>query len=297
MNNLTKISIISTPEAAVKKLKKSSVSLYSCKTDGAKFIFGVKDEDVKKVFAIFSKPCYNVRIEYKSRRVRFTTKLINRIGLIVGAVLFACIAAYSNLLVLKISVTGSGSYLSPEVRRIVYDMGMKEFSFCRNFDYPAATGKILSLPQVTFCNIQKRGAILQIDVEVDEEHFGSTLNGSLKSDVSGTVLKIVAICGTAEAEKGGAVKEGDTLIGAYSLDEEGNKTPCLAVGFAEIECKGRGEYIAKEESDENLKAALSSINLLADNILSRAHTVETCEEGVKYIIDFTYLRKLSINLT
>ncbi len=295
MTDTTKIAVTSTAEAALKKLKKAEIAIYGCKKDGTRFIFSVKDKDVKKVFAIFAKPCYNISVQVQSRRNRLLTRLLNRAGLIAGGFLFAAIAIISNSFVFKITVSGSGSYLSPEVKRIIYESGAKEFSFYSGFDAPVATGKILALPQVTFCNIQKRGSILYVDVQVDEEHHGSVLRSPLLSNADGIVKNIVAICGTAEVSAGDKVQNGDTLISAYTVAGE-TRTPSIAVGYAEIECAGRAEYFAQAESDEALKQAYSSVILESDEIINRSHTVNQVEDGVVYVIDFTYLRKLSINM-
>ncbi len=295
MTDVTRISVTASVELALKRLKKAEIGVYDCKKDGARFIFSVKDKHVKKVFAIFAKPCYNIAVVGKSGRTRLFARALNRAGLIVGAAAFAAIAAISNSFVFKISVGGSGSYLSPEVKRIVYEAGAKEFSLCTNFDIPVATGKILALPRVTFCNIEKRGSIIHVDVQVNEEHNAAIDSSPLVCDVNGTVRTIVAICGTATVAEGNKVKAGDTLIAPYTLAGE-TQTKSLAAGYAEIECRGRKEYFADAETDENLKAAYASILLDAAEILTRSHTVKETDGGVVYVIDFTYLHKLSINI-
>ncbi len=299
MTKYTQISVVCTAEAALKKLKKAGIGVYNCKKSGANFLFCVKDKDLKKVFAIFAKPCYNITVENLGRRAGFLKGLVNRIGLAVGAFIFVVAAAVSNSFVFKINVSGSGSYLSPEVRRIIYEAGAKEFSLCAKFDAPAATGKILALPNVTFCNIQRRGSILTVDVQVDEEHTGKAELTSLVSDRSGVVENIVAICGTARVKEGDRVKSGDTLISAYTIVGEGEdekRVDCLAAGYCELRCSSSFEYAAKEESDENLQSAYAQTLLYAENILSRKHTVKQADDGVIYVIEFTYLHKLSINI-
>ncbi|MDE6001280.1 MAG: sporulation protein YqfD, partial [Clostridia bacterium] len=259
------------------------------------FTFFVKDKHLKKVFAIFSNPCYNITVTKQSGRGRFLKSVINRAGLIVGALAFVAIAAFSNAFVLKIEVDGSGSYLSPEIKRIVYEFGAKEFHLFKNFDTPAATGKILALPQVTFCNIEKKGSILRVDVQVDEEHSAKAVRTPLVADADGVVKNIVAICGTAAVSLGTEVKKGDTLISAVTYAGE-QEVESIAVGYAELECRGTCEYFALQESDENMRLAYSSVQLYADEILTRSHTVKQAEGGVTYVIDFTYLHKLSINI-
>lgn len=296
MNNKAKFSIISTAESALRKLKKAGIAVFNCKKEGAFFIFEVKDKDTKKVFAIFDKPCYNITVVRKSRKNRLLTFLTLRAGLVAGAAAFiiACFAA--NSFVLKIEVSGSGSYLEPEVRKIVYDEGAKEFKPFASFNYSVATGRILALPQVTFCNIEKRGSVLIVDVQVDDEHYATVDPKPLISDCDGVVKNIVAVCGTAAVEAGASVKKGDTLIYAHTLAGE-EEINCLAAGFAEIECIGHAEYFAEEDCEESLKAAYSSVLIEQENILSRSHTVSPTEGGVIYKIDFTYMHKLSINLS
>ena len=253
--NLTEISVVSTAETALRKLKKAQIAAYACKKQGAYFIFRVKDKDIEKVFALFA-----------------------------------------NTYVLKIEVSGSGSYLESDVRRIVYDEGAKMFRPFSSLNKAVATGRILALPQVTFCNIRQRGSVLIIDVQVDEEHFGTVNAQPLVSDVNGVVRNIVAVCGTAAVSAGDTVKKGDTLIYAHMLSGEENIS-CIAAGYAEIECARTAEFFAEEESEENMKKAYASVLLENEEILSRRHSVKPCDGGVIYIIEFSYIHKISINLT
>ena len=287
--------MVSTAEGALKKLKKADIGVYNCKKSGTSFIFSVKDKDIKKAFAIFAKPCYNISVAEESRKTRFFSKAASRIGLIIGAALFVVIAFISNTFLFKITVSGSGSYLSPAVRQIIYDAGAKEFSFFSGFDAPAATGKILALPQVTFCNIEKRGGVLVVDVQVDEEHKNLAERKPLVSDRGGKVKNIVVICGTAAVSTGDTVEKGESLILPYSYTGD-VKSDCLAVGYAELECTGSVEYFAYEENDESLKAAYASVLLYSENVINRTYSVKPADGGVIYVIDFTYLQKLSINM-
>lgn len=295
-SNLTEISIVSTAETALRKLKKEKIAVYGCKKQGAYFIFCVKDKDMEKVFAIFDKPCYNISVVKDSVKRRFLSFAKLRAGLFVGAAAFVALAVFANTFVLKIEVSGSGSYLESDVRQIIYDEGAKVFRPFSSLNKAVATGRILALPQVTFCNIQRCGSVLIIDVQVDDEHFGSVEMQPLVSDVNGVVRNIVAVCGTAAVAVGDSVKKGDTLIYAHMLSGEENIN-CLAAGYAEIECSRTAEYFAEEDNEENLKKAYSSVLIEDENILSRKHTVKPCDGGVIYIIDFTYIHKISINLT
>ena len=295
MNDLTKISIVSTAEAALRKLKKAGIAVYGCKKEGANLIFSVKDKDAQKVFAIFDKPCYNVTVKKAGRIRRLLNLLSLRAGLVAGAAMFVAICFLANSYVLKIEVSGSGSYLEPEIRRIVEDEGAGTFKRFSSFNVSTATGRILALPQVTFCNIEKRGSVLIVDVQTDGEHYGVTDLKPLVADREGIVRNVVAVCGTATVSAGDKVSKSDILIDTYTLSGE-ETINCLAVGYAELECSGKTEFFAPEENDGNLKDALSSVLLETDDILSRKHTVKPTEGGVIYVIEYSYLHKVSINL-
>lgn len=296
MTDLAQISVISAAEPALKKLQKSKIPVYNCKKQGAEFIFCVKDKDIKKVFAIFAKPCYNVGVRRKSTKNRFFSGLLMRIGLVAGALVFAVSAYLSGFLVLKIEVTGSGGYLKDAVRGIIAEEGAGEWKPFSALDKPVASGRILSLPGVTFCNIQKRGSVLVVRVEAEPALGNGVVPRPLVADVSGTLRKITAICGTAAAEEGAPVKEGDVLI--YAGVQSGEKwVEGIAAGFAWIECKKTCEYFAADGSENSIREAYASLNLQAENIISKTHSLQNEEGGVRIIMEIVYLHKISINLT
>lgn len=296
MTDLTQICIISTAEVALTKLKKGEITVYNCKKEGAKFLFSVSDKDMEKVFAIFAKPCYNIEVVKKSARKRAFDFMKLRIGLFVGAAAFVALAAMSDFYMLRIEVGGSGSYLEPEVRRIILSEGAGEFKLYSAFNSARATGRILALPQVTFCNISKKGSVLKVDVQVDTEHRGSLSNASLVADRAGKVTKLVAICGTEAVKEGDTVEKGSTLIFPYTLAGE-ERVDCIAAGYAELECSATSQFFAETECDESLKEAYASLLLEDGEIIEKAHTVKPTADGVIYVLNYTYLHKISINLT
>lgn len=296
MTELTTICITSTAESALKKLQKAQIPVYNCKKRGADFIFCVKNKDIKKVFAIFAKPCYNIVIERGSLKKRLFKGLAMRAGLVAGAIIFALATYVSDYFVLKIEVNGSGSYLQSVVKEIIAEEGAGEWKPYSALDKPVATGRIMAIPEVTFCNIQKRGSVLIIDVEVDQSYAESAVRESLISDVSGTVKTIVAICGTAVVEAGQSVSRGDVLILASM--QAGDKTVAsIAVGYAEIECSRKAEYVAPDDSEKSIKEAYASLLLDGEEILSSTHSITPVDGGVRIELNVIYLHKISINLT
>ena len=144
--------------------------------------------------------------------------------------------------------------------------------------------------------MQKRGTILYIDVETEEESGSPAGYVPLKSDGDGTVESIVAICGTVQVSAGDSVSAGDTLIAAYT-EVSGQNVPCIAVGYAVILRSAAVSYTAAEESEQSLESAYAAALLYTggEEIVSRDYTVKTTAEGVIYNVDFTYRHTVSIN--
>lgn len=248
------------------------------------------------MFAIFIKPCYNIRREKKGLfpAVAFTASL--RAGLVIGVAAIIAAMVVSDAYILKIKVYGNGAYLAPEIRRIVLSEGGGEFKRFSKLNFSAATGKILSLPRVTFCNLERRGSVLAVDVRADSEEKEKISYCDLKSDCEGTVRRIVVICGTRRVSVGDKVREGDILIsGEVELNDKTISVP--PSGYCEIESSARVEYEAECESEENRQAAMSSALVDGVKILIRDCRTEKMDGKVVYTVDFTYLRTLSINLS
>lgn len=296
MNNLVAFRVTCTVETALKKLNKVNIAVYKLKKRGVYVYFSVEEEYSQKVFAIFAHRCYNVCIRRKSVKMRVKDFLVRRFGLVAGAIVFLAACIVSNSLVLKIKVTGNGSYLSPQVIAAANDCGARCGLPCSKLDKPLLTSKILALPSVTFCSVQRMGSYLVIEVRTDEEHSAITNENALVSPCDGEVYRIVVLSGTGEKAEGDGVKNGETLIGAYRLTESGERQPALAVGFAEIKRTATIVVFSEKESEQNAASALAATELYSDRVLEKSYKVSPCEGGVNYDITFTYLTTLKINM-
>lgn len=295
MKNLIRIKVVAVPSAAMAKLARAGVPVYGCAKQGAYFAFSVPDYFVKKVFAIFASPCYNICVEHASRLARLKNFVFGRVFLLAGCILFAACACISNAFVLRIQVTGSGAYLENTVKGMAYSLGLREnrpYSDCGAQLIP----RVLGLPSVTFCSVCKRGSVVYIDVQAEEESAAPAEGVPLTADVCGRLAKLVAVCGTPLVAEGDAVSPGDVLIGAYYAVND-RTIPSLAVGYAAIEAEAGLSFAADCESEQNLENAYAAVLAYTggEQILSRSHTVKKYAEGVVYQVNFTYLHTISIN--
>ena len=228
--------------------------------------------------------------------MRFAAFFKRRLGLFIGAAVFIVATVFSQNIVFKIKVTGSGSFLKPQILAAANECGVKEWSFCRSADTPMLQAKILSLPSVNFCSVQREGAYLIIDVQAKESDYTLASSEPLVATENGVIKRIVTVCGTQLKNDGDSVKKGETLIGAYTLSEDGEKSPCMAVGFAEICVTHNLSLYYDKESDKNKEDALSSTALYSENVIEKSVKVKPHGEGVVYEVNFTYLVTVAINM-
>lgn len=227
------------------------------------------------------------------RAARFIKR---RCGLLLGAALFVAACVLSDFLVLRIKVVGSGSYLAPSVIEAAGDCGAKRGTFCKDVDKPLLISRILSLPDVTFCSVQRRGSYLIIDVRAEQQDSDVAVKQPLKADCGGEILKIVALSGTPEKSVGEYVSDGDVIIGAYRTTESGERQQTLAVGYVQIKRKACISLFYDCESEQNALSALAATALYSADVMEKSYKVSPCDGGVTYTVDFTYVWTISINM-
>ncbi len=288
--------ICAVPEEALKKLSKAQIPVFRLKKRGAKLYFATKQEYYKKVFAIFSHPCYNTVIRGNSAKMRLISFAKKRFGLIAGAAAFIAACVFSGNVVFKIKITGNCSYLSDSILSIAKSCGAREWSLCSSIDKPMLQAKVMALDGVSFCSVQRRGSYLLIDVRVGEQSLPLLSRTPLKAEASGQVIRVVSICGTAQKAAGEEVKKGEVLIAPYEQDASGQNVDCVAVGFAEISVNASLSLFYDCESEENTKSALAAPSLYSDSVIKTEYKVKPSDGGVVYEVAFSYIVTCSINM-
>jgi hypothetical protein len=208
-----------------------------------------------------------------------------------GAALFVCIVLLADSTILRVQITGNGAYLQTEILAILSEHGIAANHIYKGLDEPAVTAQVLALPDVTFCSMQKRGSVFTLDVQVEPNTATKVNHSPLMADRDGTVLSLVAICGTAEVQEGQEVEKGQTLIGAY---DEQNMT-CLVVGYCRLRCNGTFHFSADDESDQALAQGVAALQLFAEELVDYHYTVKKNNGGVVYEFTYSYIHTLTIN--
>lgn len=263
---------------AVDKLAKADVCIFGAhKTQKNGVIVEVGSKDVKKVFAILRGSCYNVKkVRYRGA-ARWGRAAVRRAGLLAGAALFFAAVAGAQSRVLRIDVVGSGAYYRDEVVAILSENGVGTFTPPPDGEIVCA--QILSLPRVSFCSFRHSGGILTVEVQVSDET--APLSGeALLAPVSGVLEELVVVRGTARAEEGAEVEEGQVLADGEAVRGEETVT-VLVIACARISRPFSAQYAAESEA-----AALAQA-MLETQELRGVHIEKTQEgwrvEGTEYI--------------
>ena len=232
---------------AVDRLSKEGIEVLSARrTQKNGLILAVNANDRKKAFAILNSSCYNIKKSRPAGAAKLISSCLRAAGLFAGAIVALCGVFFLQGRVLRVSVTGSGAYLEPEIRAILAEEGVGLFS-----DMPegsAVAARILALPRVHFCTVKGEGGVLTVCVEVGEE-LSPLKREPLLSPASGVVEQLVVLRGTPLVKAGDNVERGQTLVEPYALAGEAEeKLESTVVAFVRIAFPVSAEYELGEEA-------------------------------------------------
>lgn len=291
MNNLTKISVTAPQDVVLKKLAWANIAVFNIKQLKKAVSFDVYDETVKKVFAIFRHPCYNVSIRKNSLNSGTRIFMLNRPALAIGLAIFIAISLICNNLIFKIEVTGSGSYLKNQVCAIVADNSKSFCNLLYSVDELAVQSRIVAIKDVTFCSVKIKGSVIVVDVQTNTDNTAYLKRGNLIAECSGVLVNLVVICGQAEKNIGQTVERGDVLITQIS-DDNAN----YVQGYATIKCSQTQNMTFDDDTPQNRQRAISALSLYGESVADINIEVKPCGDKWQYEVNFTYLVTTSINI-
>ena len=147
----------------IEKLKKGGIPLYLLKKEDKKtLIITTSAKTEKKLFAITKGLCYNIIKIGESGVFNLKEFFVKRLSLIIFASLFLFSTFLFRNFVVKIEVFGTGYSKREEIKRVLEENGVKEFSFF-TADTKTIETKILKTGDFSFCSVEKKGNRLKIN--------------------------------------------------------------------------------------------------------------------------------------
>ncbi len=254
------------PERALLRLKKAGISAYKVKKiQKNRLLLRVNEKDIEKVFAIFPNLCYNNNA-YDPYTVRdlgavglgkYLQFARERVGFLLGGLLFAVLSLATQPLTLGVEVVGSDAY-AREAKAILAQHGVKAFSFYESGEEDLICAKLLSLPAVEFCSVQKIGRRVRVEMRLSDSLPLQTRKGDMTADYAGKLLSLTALKGTPLKSVGDEVRAGEPLVGGYFSTADGARTETTVVAQAKFACVYEATVAAASEEEAKAAAYLAA---------------------------------------
>lgn len=288
------------PERALLRLKRAQIPVYNVKkTQKTRILLSIDRKDIEKVFAIYPNVCYNKDIHspYYVRKIGglglgfALSKLANRAGLLLGALLFCATTLFLDGWIFGVDVVGAKAY-TREVYKALSENGIRTFA-------PYTTGKedlisatLLSLDGVEFCSVKKTGGRLMVELRLSPFQKPSHQDGAMVAKRSGTIENITVLRGSALKKAGDEVRCGETLVGDWFSLEDGGQVRVQPIARVRIACVHEELVQAENEESAYFTAYLGLGLKEGDEVLEKR--VEKKEQG--YLVSLRYAVTETVNL-
>ena len=288
------------PERALLRLKRAGIAVYNVKKPQKnQILFRVKKKDSEKVFAIYPDVCYNkgAYTPYKAQKLpdaglsRQVLRLKNRLGLVLGGMLFCACTLFADSLVFGVDFVGTDVY-ARETYAALEEFGIKPFARYRGGNEDLISAKLLALDGVEYCSVKKSGLRVVVEMRLSDFFTPILQTGDMTAKRDGTVLSITALKGMPLKKAGEQVAAGEPLVGGYFLKEDGTRVDVAPIARARIACTYAAEVAAKDEEAAFAQAYLQLELSDRDEVTKK--TVEKSGETFRVTVEYTIVQTLNL---
>ncbi len=288
------------PERALLRLKRGGISLYNVKKSQKNTLrLRVKAKDIEKVFAIYPNVCYNID-GYRPYKVRLLGGvglaraldfLRARAGLLLGALGFCILTLAADSFVFGVDFVGSSVYAREGLQAIA-ESGVRIGAPYKAGKEDEIAAKLLSLPSVDFCSVQKVGHRLRVEMRLNPLSKESLQSGEMRAKHGGTILHISVLRGSALKKAGDTVAEGETLVGDWFSVEEGGQVRVEPIARVRISCAYESIHECADEQTAFAEAYLALDLSERDKIVKK----EITKTQGGYLVKIAYEAIETVNL-
>lgn len=288
------------PERALIRLKRERIPLfYVKKVKKNQILFSIKRKHTEKVFAIYQNLWYNKgdanAYVLKKAGGNFAFKLFetlkNRVGLPIGATVFALLCLFFQNFILQINIVGETAYRR-EILQALEQGDLSVYSLYTSENNAQICAEIFKLDGVSFCSIQKRGVTLYVEVQTNPFTKPALTKGDMISSHDGRVLSVCALRGTAQVRAGDEVKRGQTLVSGYFCKQSGEQVPVEVIATAKLLCDFQSQIQAETQEEAFAIAYLQLGN--AQTIQIEKKEITPCENGFSVNLQYTVFQAINL---
>jgi|GEM_PF-4387642 len=216
-------------------LTKKGVSIYDIEREKFALKIKVSQKDLDKTLSYFKD--LGLAPEYVgSGRKSVFKKVLKRLPLFISVAIFAIGLAVLSNFVFFVKISGNSKVESGWILERIRESGVSFPVLKKELDTKFIKNTVTEMDGVALTSVVVKGCFLYIDVneELDKEEIIPQDECAIVAQNDCIITKIVVERGTALVKVGDSVKKGQTLIAPYFvLNEEGERLPCSAMGWAE----------------------------------------------------------------
>ena len=217
----------------IRALTDESVQIHDFqKISAHEMCFSVQKKHSGKTFAILEKMCYNYKVEARSDLPALGLKALARVGLIVGTVVFSVVLTLLFSLIWNVEIVGNEKVDDLTIERTLASCGVARYSKRKNLELDKLRNVLNSIDGVLESSVELSGGTVRVEIVEDTQYVPQTSPqfSDICAEYDATVSRIITKAGTAQVQIGSRVQKGETLIGAYRTDAEGNRESQEAKG-------------------------------------------------------------------
>ncbi len=158
-----------------------------------------------------------------------------RVGLLIGAVVFACVIFILSQFVWSVSLVGNVDLQEDYLLSAFENHGVKVGATISSIDDKDIAEKVVSeIPELSWAAVNRKGAVVVIEVRektLAPEKYDNTVPTNLIADENGLILSIDVLSGNEEIKPGSAVTKGDLLISGVIAYADGREQLVHADGY------------------------------------------------------------------
>ena len=288
------------PERALLRLKRAGIGIYNAKkVEKNKILLSVKRKDSEKVFAIYPNVCYNIDAYTPYRVTKIGAegvgKLLemakNRVGILLGVLLFCGMTLYADRYVFSVEFTGSKVY-AREAYAVLEEAGIKPFAPYKQENVDLVCARLLALDGMEFCSVKKYGHRVQVELRLDEKEKREVQKGAFQSKYTGEIIALTVLRGTALKQVGDFVQAGEWIAGDWFSVEQGEQVRVEIIARARIACTYESA-IEAETAEEAFATAYFALGLETADVITEK-SVGKAENG-KFLVKLAYEITQTIN--
>lgn len=158
-----------------------------------------------------------------------------RVGLLIGAIVFACFILLLSQFVWSISLVGNIDLEEDYLLAQFEKYGVKVGASISSIDDNDIAQKVVSeVPELSWAAVNRKGTVVVIEVREKTpapEKYDNSIPTNLIADENGLILSIDVLSGVEEIKPGSAVTKGDLLINGVITYADGREKLVHADGY------------------------------------------------------------------